>query len=85
MSKVNDGGPAYPTPNGGTASDGLSLLDWFAGQAMSGFCSESAETAHVSGDWEGGKLKDVCIKSTVRESYRIAMAMLAERERIMKS
>lgn len=44
MSKINDGGPAFPLPdssssfnsslNGGI--DGMSLRDWFAGQALAG-------------------------------------------------
>lgn len=31
--KIWDGGPAFPSPG---AFDGMSLRDWFAGQAISG-------------------------------------------------
>lgn len=49
MSERNDGGPAFPTTlweerNGvqhGTPHDGMSLRDYFAGQAMAGFLSQS--------------------------------------------
>ncbi|ASJ58957.1 hypothetical protein KEM44_20955 [Sinorhizobium meliloti] len=45
--KIDDGGQAYPliewrTPNGMVASNvqsGMSLRDWFAGQAMQGICA----------------------------------------------
>tara|TARA_R110000803_G_scaffold43701_4_gene93033 strand:+ start:7768 stop:7998 length:231 start_codon:yes stop_codon:yes gene_type:complete len=39
MSKqIDDGGPAYPTPEGDTAQpeSGMTLRDWFAGQALVG-------------------------------------------------
>lgn len=47
MSKKNDGGPAFPMPANYTGEDGpanydhepehgMSLRDWFAGQAMAG-------------------------------------------------
>ena len=31
---INDGGPAYPTPAGVQHNDGMTLRDYFAGQAM---------------------------------------------------
>lgn len=70
MAKINDGGPAFPHPAGWRRdpeiSDGMSLRDWFAGQALAGilgaspppFCEDAAEDA-----------------------YRYADAMLAERSR----
>ena len=33
MSKPNDGGPAFPVLDGGAPAYGMSLRDWFAGQA----------------------------------------------------
>ena len=39
MSKINDGGPAYPMhPN--SWEYGMTLRDWFAGQALAGMCVE---------------------------------------------
>jgi len=40
MSKINDGGPAYPLqsigPDFAPGYSGMSLRDWFAGQALAG-------------------------------------------------
>jgi hypothetical protein len=40
MAKINNGGPAFPFEFserwGGDAQDGMSLRDWFAGQALAG-------------------------------------------------
>ena len=35
--KIWEGGPAFPSPG---AFDGMSLRDWFAGQALSGAIGE---------------------------------------------
>ena len=43
MSEINDGGPAFPvewkTFNGGLG--GMSLRDWFAGQALAGLLANT--------------------------------------------
>jgi hypothetical protein len=47
MSKIDDGGPAFPVPDGEAANrgyHGLSMRDWFAGQALAGLL------AHASGE-----------------------------------
>lgn len=36
--EINNGGPAFPT-NEGDTYDGMTLRDWFAGQAMVGLMS----------------------------------------------
>ena len=37
MSKENNGDAAFPSPTGNTAQDGgLTVRDWFAGQALAG-------------------------------------------------
>lgn len=36
MSKKQDGGPAFPTLNGTKYDSGMTLRDWFAGQALAG-------------------------------------------------
>ena len=71
--KPYDGGPAFPTSfNKETvfSTDGMSLRDYFAGQALSGICAsgpiiEPAETCAYA-------------------AYAMADAMLAERKVIKK-
>ena len=69
-----DGGPAYPVigaPGASQDYQGMSLRDYFAGQALAGFTA-----AH---DEEGTWMSDpVC---AAREAYLTADAMLAEREK----
>jgi len=48
VSTKNDGGPAFPQPvigatDGRACDPGMSLRDWFAGQALAGLC---ASTTH---------------------------------------
>ena len=66
--KINDGGPAFPLPDklyehSEISPFGMSLRDWFAGQALTSMettdCTDYAEIA--------------------AEAYRIADAMLAAR------
>ena len=69
MSATNDGGPAYPVASDiyhGSGITGMSLRDWFAGQALAGFlaCSE------VSGSAD----------TLARDAYGMADAMLRARE-----
>jgi len=73
MSKP-DGGPAFSRAGwngGGGQQAGMSLRDWFAGQALVGMtsCYEQWYTASNGHGW------------LARHSYQIADAMLAERER----
>lgn len=76
---INDGGPAFPVPdshypNGQTqyGASGMSLRDWFAGQAMTGFISASTG-------------RDVLAKLSADMCYQMADAMLAARERKERS
>lgn len=71
MSDVNDGGPAFPVesewaPNADYVAGcpGMTLRDYFAGQALGGLASAEAT-----------------IQAIVRDSYRIADAMLKERSK----
>ncbi len=63
----NDGGPAFSHSRLGSDSDGMSLRDWFAGQALAGLLSiyEFAE--------------DVGESDIARMSYAQADAMLEAR------
>ena len=71
----NDGGPAFPArPTehmaGGymiTAHHGMSLRDWFAGQALVRVMMMNRPDHHGPADWLAG------------QSYEIADAMLAAR------
>lgn len=68
---VNTGGPAFPVPvdgatDGRTHDGGMTLLDWFAGQALVGLVSESGRY-----DAAGAAL----------DAYDLATAMLAEKSR----
>lgn len=88
MSERSDGGPAFPThiydpnvepdPRFSVASvRGMSLRDWFAGMAMQRMVSFAGD-AMVNADPEGMTGIEV---SLARIAYRMADAMLKERER----
>lgn len=75
-----DGGPAFPTEHVDTGyesqpyvpSPGMSLRDWFAGQALNGIIASSANPAATS----------VPIPSdAVKSAFAYADAMLAESEK----
>ena len=74
--QIDDGGPAFPTYGSATQIPGMSLLDYFAGQALAALIQSQSET-------------DVCIVDHVdcsqtfaNAAYLIATAMLNERKRI---
>lgn len=70
-----DGGPAFPihpvsTPSGGGLTLlGMTLRDWFAGQALAGHLASLNPTAEHDPD---------SAAAFARSSYQIADAMLAE-------
>jgi hypothetical protein len=77
MIKINDGGPAFPLLEGQDTDmllRGMSLRDYFAGQALMGMaaCPEQGEVLPVS-EW--------CMTDFAKAAYRCADAMLAEREK----
>jgi hypothetical protein len=69
MSKINDGGPAFPVPNDANTNgqEGMTLRDWFAGQALVG----KLAAASIREDGYHSKYAAEC--------YTIADAMLAAR------
>jgi hypothetical protein len=71
--QINDGGPALPTadayhPSGQIAygRKGMSLRDWFAGQALAGLLAGRFSTGDKAPNW-------------ANSSYAIADAMLKAR------
>ena len=77
----SDGGPAFPRPYSQLASgeqvweqDGMSLRDWFAGQALTGILAARFATENV-GHTQGR----VHLDQATEAAYAIADAMLAAR------
>jgi len=68
---IDDGGSAFPAmlPGGNYCTTGMSLRDWFAGQAMAAFCTHEA----LSEAWT--------IREAAVECYLLADAMLNAREK----
>jgi hypothetical protein len=71
--KINDGGPAFPNSKPTTGEDGMSLRDWFAGQALAGLVG--SECIHLA--IPNGAQTD---KSMAQMSFELADAMLRARE-----
>ena len=70
MSTIEDGGPAFPLAEPGncvSASEGMTLRDYFAAKAMQGFCARE-----VSIECSADDIAD--------DAYAIADAMLAARK-----
>jgi hypothetical protein len=83
MSKVNDGGPAFPISDleaaglqreNATGHPGMSLRDWFAGQALAGWLASYGDTHEHPATVSGGadRIADL--------SYQLADALLQSRE-----
>jgi hypothetical protein len=73
MSKIKDGGPAFPIPNDDRpgayeAHPGMDLRDWFAGQIANGMAAYSGTSGVSYGPGE-----------IAGRSYEIADAMLRAR------
>ena len=80
MSKINDGGPAFPRVGEGFGNPehdapGMSLRDWFAGQALVGMLS------HPGCEVMGSYHNNCDEKGVASVAYAYADAMLAEREK----
>ena len=72
---IDDGGPAFPQKEPLTSDHhGMSLLDYFAGQALAGLVAANEDIAN---DGAMASPDDVA-----RDAYEYAAEMLAERERI---
>lgn len=79
MADQNDGGPAFPVDTAGNMEDwrhGMSLRDYFAGQAM----VMSAVMLAANGNAAGTGAAHIA-KAVAEGSYIIADAMVKERDR----
>jgi hypothetical protein len=65
MVNTNNGGPAFPCDEWQLPSPGMTLRDWFAGQALTGLLMANYQVDDV----------------VAREAYDAADAMLAAREK----
>lgn len=73
MSEIKDGGPAFPcTDAKGFVSEGMSLRDYFAAQALAGLMTDAMRN-------------DRSFSLNARDCYALADAMLAEREKERKA
>ena len=63
-------------------SDGMTLRDWFAGQALAGICANAKFSA-----LRNGEICDPYIgtEQAAEEAYKVSDAILAERERREKA
>lgn len=76
----NDGGPAFPGGDGAYGggpnhAQGMSLRDWFAGQALASIANNTGLLSAARKQGLG-----VCVVAAVA-AYEYADAMLAEREK----
>lgn len=74
---LKDGGPAFPDDR---SQVGMSLRDWFAGQALQGLLARdlqpnSLDNAHVNHAY----VRRIDPETSARTAFKIADAMLAER------
>jgi hypothetical protein len=76
----NDGGPAFPAPAGVShiTLQGMTLRDWFAGQALSGI--DGLRAHYVSNREQERDEAERRAAWAAAAAYRYADAMLEERE-----
>lgn len=78
---INDGGPAFPRPSGPaqedintSAHEGMTLRDWFAGQALAGMAASNYYQNVVRNS------NDNTLRGSIaRFAYSLADDMIAER------
>jgi len=75
MSNADDGGPAFPSQNGCSFEAGMTLRDWYAGQALPACLSAPCPPAWADGSAEHH------IQS-VAAAYLIADEMIAARNNL---
>ena len=79
---TNDGGPAFPVPGNPATMPGMTLRDWFAGQAMAGMSTLKDERVWRSDSGETvSEWRRRIFTEDAQFAYLMADAMLAARER----
>jgi len=78
------GGPAFPRnghpDKGDFPEDGMTLRDYFAGQALAGIMANPERWKQIADDYKAGKKTyDECSASNAAKAYSLADAMLAQR------
>lgn len=73
MSTNNDGGPAFPLQHG-MATKGMSLRDWFAGQALAGMLASVGAHEDSGAVWRSNSM-------AAAWAYDYADAMIAARNK----
>lgn len=82
-SKIDDGGPAFfhgPDPHDPQkATQGLTVRDWFAGQALAGLAGNPGGP-YQANDWRGWGIVNCDVSDIAAECYEMADAMIAARK-----
>jgi hypothetical protein len=79
MSKKEDGGPAFPWGEHGARLGGMTLRDWFAGQAISGMFTNEMVLRNVRNK---SQKKGIDFSAEVAfQAYTLADEMIKERNR----
>ena len=84
--KIDNGGPAFPMigegPNAPHFAEGMSLRDWFAGQALANaaLCTGLAKDYELR-DWFGGRGGITRAEVIAKQAGIYADAMIAERNK----
>lgn len=78
---TNTGGSAFPSTQDQweRGMEGMTLRDWFAGQALAGMLADSKRTENLS-DATNNDISKIA-KINARWAYRLANAMIAAREK----
>lgn len=79
MNNIKNGGYAFPHSTGEAAAKGMTLRDWFAGQALIGFTSNQAMTREMNNTAKERPHEVASDYATM--CYTIADAMIAHREK----
>ena len=79
IEQIDDGGPAFPAmlPVGNYCTPGMSLCDWFAGQAIGPLIHLMQKGLLKDAELPDGTMGQI----VASQAYGIANDMLAERER----
>jgi hypothetical protein len=82
VNKKDDGGPAFPDPTGDyVGREGMSLRDWFAGQAMSACAAAYPNVKEWQlKKWFGDRSGIYAEEVIARMAYEVADAMLKARK-----